>query len=130
MLDAGCWMLNIGAQQEAFFDIQVALPFFVMLQGDKMDNMTHALINQAEEIKQLKQQARIQLNAYTALEREVRYSNSIRDALATNNVALMNHNKKLMKDAYNLRWMYVSQQEYLHEMQVRYKNIDFYLVPC
>ncbi len=123
-------MLNIGAQQEAFFDIQVALPFFVMLQGDKMDNMTHALINQAEEIKQLKQQARIQLNAYTALEREVRYSNSIRDALATNNVALMNHNKKLMKDAYNLRWMYVSQQEYLHEMQVRYKNIDFYLVPC
>jgi hypothetical protein len=91
-----------------------------MLQGDKMDTMTRAFINQTEEIKQLKQQARIQLNAYAALELELRYCNSIRDALATNNVALMNYNKTLMNDANHLKWLYVSQQEYLHEMQVKY----------
>lgn len=81
--------------------------------------MMCAFINQVEEIKQLKQQARIQFNAYATLEREFRYCNSIRDALVTNNVALMNYNRTLMKDANDLKWLYVSQQEYLQEMRVR-----------
>jgi hypothetical protein len=86
-----------------------------------MDSVT-LIIRQAEEIKQLKDQARIHVNAYMSLEREFQVSKSIRTVLMTNNAQLGRDNEKLLGDMQNLKWLYVTQQQYLNEVQVRGHN--------
>lgn len=95
--------------------------FLCDVAGDKMDSVT-LFIKQAEEIKQLRNQTRMQVNAYMNLERDYQASKSIKTVLVANNAQLVRDNEKLLSDMHNLKWLYVTQQQYLNEVQVREHN--------